>query len=58
MTSTVLDSHVPNISTEQGLLDVIVVGNILELHKFMDRRYYNQHDSLSPSDLEEMTVAR
>ena len=58
MTSTVLDSHVPDISTEQGLLDVIAVGNILELHKFMDRRYYNQHDSLSPSDLEEMTVAR
>lgn len=53
-----LGCHVPDISSEDGLLDIIAVGNILELHKYMDRRYYAGTKKLQASDLEEMTVAR
>jgi hypothetical protein len=34
------NAHIPNISTMTGLMDVIAVGNLLELAQVLDRQFY------------------
>jgi hypothetical protein len=48
--------HIPDLTTQMGLVDIMAVGNFLELAQYMDRRYYT--GNLPSDDLEEQRVAR
>jgi len=51
-----LKCHVPDLTTQEGLVDVMAVGNWLELGQLVDKCYYS--DDLPPEELEEQRRAR
>src|SRR3978361_1019940 len=50
---TDLHQHIPDIRTHEGLLDLIYVGNIIELTPFLDRRRHSR----TPEEEEEIHTA-
>jgi hypothetical protein len=48
--------HSPNVLTQFGLLDLIRLGNIIDLSPIMDSRYFT--DSIPPTELAEQESAR
>jgi hypothetical protein len=48
--------HVPDITTNDGFLDVVALGNLLELGEFLDRRFHL--GKLSKKDAEEHRISR
>jgi hypothetical protein len=52
-----VNPHVPDISTERGLLDIMAVGNLLECAMILDRRSYGK-SGLHWHELAEIAMAR
>jgi hypothetical protein len=50
------EPHVPNITTVSGLMDIMAIGNLLELAQVIDRRWYG--DGIDPAEGTEMAIAR
>jgi hypothetical protein len=51
------DTHIPDISTVEGLTDLMALGNVLELAQVLDRRTY-QKGIINWQEQEEMAMAR
>jgi hypothetical protein len=49
-------SHIPQIETEVGFLDLVMVGNLVELADIINRASYNH--TILPEDREEQNIAR
>jgi hypothetical protein len=49
--------HVPDIASFAGLMDLIALGNLVELNPVLDRRAYTRH-AMGWSESHEMAVAR
>ena len=54
---TVVDAHLPDVTTFTGLCDVMMVGNLCEFGVLMQRRFYEGGD-ISEDDIEETRMAR
>lgn len=50
------EPHVPNITTVSGLMDILAIGNLLEIAQIIDRRWYE--GGIDPVEATEMAVAR
>jgi len=54
---TVVDGHVPDVTTFSGLCDMMMLGNVCELGVLMQRRFY-EGGNISEDDIEECRMAR